>query len=162
MDVEVRGYDHPEVVALVERVQAEYAVLYGSPDEGPADAVQFAPPGGLFGLGLVDGTTVAMGGWRTRDDGRAEIKRMYVPDEHRGHGHAREMLTWLEDTAAAAGAGELVLETGLRQPAAVALYRSRGYTDVEPFGHYADSPLSVYLGRTLAVSAARRPCAPRR
>ncbi|MFY0405378.1 GNAT family N-acetyltransferase [Solicola sp. PLA-1-18] len=161
MRIEVRAYDHPQVVALVERVQAEYTVLYGSPDEGPADGAQFVPPAGLFGVGLADGVPVAMGGWRQLDDERAEIKRMYVPDEHRGRGHARQMLHWLERTAAEAGARRLVLETGLMQPAAVAMYRSGGYTDVEAFGHYADSPLSVYLGRDLAVSATR-PCAPRR
>ena len=59
------------------------------------------------------------------------------------------MLAHLERTAAAAGAGRIVLETGAPQPDAVALYRSSGYEPIPAFGHYADSPLSVPLGKRL-------------
>ena len=43
----------------------------------------------------------------------------------------------------------MILETGLPQPEALGLYRTSGYQDVAPFGHYADSPLSVPLGKQL-------------
>ncbi|WP_326611922.1 GNAT family N-acetyltransferase [Streptomyces scopuliridis] len=88
-----------------------------------------------------------MGGWRLREDGRAELKRMYVVDERRGRGHSRSVLAWLEDSAAVAGA--VVLETNQRHPAAIGLYRACGYTEVPAFGYYADDPLTVYLGRPL-------------
>ncbi|MER7076542.1 Acetyltransferase (GNAT) family protein [Saccharopolyspora kobensis] len=146
MHIVQRAYDHPDVTALVERLQAEYTRIYGGPDESPADAGQFSPPNGGFCVGYEGGTAVAMGGWRRRDGGRAELKRMYVPDEHRGNGHSRAILTWLENAAAADGAVEMVLETNQRHPAALALYRSAGYAEVEPFGYYADDPLTVYLG----------------
>lgn len=152
MDIVRRAYDHPDVTALVTRLQAEYARIYGGPDESPVDAAQFSPPAGVFGVGYERGTAVAMGGWRRRADGRAELKRMYVPDEHRGKGCSRAILTWLEDTAAADGSAEMVLETNQRHPAALALYRSAGYTEVEPFGYYADDPLTVYLGAALPRS----------
>lgn len=149
MDIIERAYDHADVVALVERVQAEYVRIYGSPDQGPTDATQFVPPSGGFGVGYDVGTAVAMGGWRHLGGGRAELKRMYVPDEHRGHGYSRTMLAWLESAAAAAGVTEVVLETNQRHPVAVALYRSAGYAEVAPFGYYADDPLTVYLGVAL-------------
>ena len=75
---------------------------------------------------------------------------MYVRTAARGAGHARAMLAELERTARAAGHRRMILETGKMQPEAVALYRSSGYTDITPFGHYAGRPLSIHLGKDLA------------
>ncbi|MER7011026.1 GNAT family N-acetyltransferase [Saccharopolyspora sp. NPDC000359] len=146
MDIVQRAYDHWDVTELVGRLQAEYALIYDAPDDAPVRAAQFSPPAGSFCVGYERETAVAMGGWRHLGGGRAELKRMYVPDEHRGNGYSRKILTWLEDSAAADGAVEMVLETNERHPAALALYRSAGYTQVEAFGYYADDPLSVHLG----------------
>jgi ribosomal protein S18 acetylase RimI-like enzyme len=59
------------------------------------------------------------------------------------------VLAELERTAAAAGLTRIVLETGIRQPEAVALYTSAGYTPMPAFGHYADSPTSRYFAKAL-------------
>jgi GNAT superfamily N-acetyltransferase len=153
MQISRRSYDHPDVATLVARLQAEYVLIYGAPDDSPTNTSQFEPPAGAFGL-LYDGATpAAMGGWRFRADGRSELKRMYVPDEYRGRGFSRSVLLWLEDSALSAGASEVVLETNQLHPAAIGLYRSAGYTEVPAFGHYADNPMTVYLGRTLSSSA---------
>ncbi|MYT95874.1 MULTISPECIES: GNAT family N-acetyltransferase [unclassified Streptomyces] len=149
MEIRSCTYDHPHVSQLVERLQAEYTEIYGAPDVSPTEAGQFSPPRGAFAVGYVKRAPVAMGGWRVREDGRAELKRMYVIDEHRGRGYSRSVLAWLEESAAAAGAPTMVLETNRQHPAAIGLYRSCGYTDVPAFGYYADDPLTVYLGRPL-------------
>jgi len=81
-----------------------------------------------------------MGGWRLREDGRSELRRMYVPDEDRGRGLSRTVLLWLEDSALSAGATEMVLETNQLHLAAIGLYRSAGYTEVPAFGHCTDNP----------------------
>ena len=75
---------------------------------------------------------------------------MYVIPAGRGRGHARTVLAHLEQTAARAGAGRMVLETGAMQPEAVALYLSTGYEPVPAFGHYADSEHSIHLGKRLS------------
>ncbi|WP_370613977.1 GNAT family N-acetyltransferase [Mumia sp. Pv 4-285] len=150
LDIRTVGYDHADAARLVAEVQAEYVRRYGSPDEGPTDVDEFHGSGGRFAVGYdAAGAPVATGGWRLHDDGRVEIKRMYVRDAARGRGYARRMLAWLEQSAREAGAVTIILETGRLQPEAIALYRSSGYTDVEPFGYYAEDPLSVYLGKTL-------------
>ncbi|WP_052869321.1 GNAT family N-acetyltransferase [Streptomyces niger] len=149
MEIVSRAYDHPHVSSLVEQLQAEYVRIYGAPDSSPTDHQQFSPPRGAFAVGYEDAVPVAMGGWRFREDGRAELKRMYVVDEWRGSGHSRAVLAWLEASAATAGAPAIVLETNQRHPAAIGLYRSCGYTEVPAFGYYADDPLTVYLGRPL-------------
>lgn len=149
------AYDHPDVSALVARVQQEYVERYGSPDEAPVDPAMFAPPQGRFLLAYVDGVPVGTGAWRRSEvralDGSlvAEIKRMYVVPEQRGRGLARRILAELEDTAAAAGHDVLVLETGLMQPEAIALYESSGYVRIEGFGHYRHSELNRCFAKRL-------------
>ncbi len=146
MQIVSRPYDHPDVATLINLVQAEYVRIFGSPDESPIEPKQFVPPQGDFAVGYAENEPVAMGGWRLHDDGRAELKRMYVVEHARGKGYSRSMLAWLEDSAAAAGATALILETTEQQPAALHVYRSAGYTDVPAFGYYADSDVSIHLG----------------
>lgn len=149
------AYTHPDATALVERVQAEYVERYGGPDESPIDPSYFDPPAGLFLVGYLDGVPVATGAWRAtplrRLDARsaAEIKRMYVVPEARRRGLSRVVLAELERTAAAAGHDVLVLETGAKQPEAIALYDSAGYRSVPGFGHYCGSELSRHLGKRI-------------
>jgi GNAT superfamily N-acetyltransferase len=149
-------FTHPDATALVVEVQAEYTVRYGGPDETPIDPAVFDPPQGAFFVGYLDQTPVAMGGWRFRADlsafGRSpvtEIKRMYVAPRARRRGLARLVLAHLETTACEAGAEVMVLETGIEQPEAIALYLASGYSPVEGFGHYKWSPKSRYYGKPL-------------
>lgn len=148
--------DHADVAALADEVQAYYASIYGGPDASPMDHDEFAPPRGAFFVGYDGGRPVAMGGWRMHDPIKgypamnpAEIKRMYVVSVARGRGLARQLLAHLEQTARSAGADALVLETGLRQGDAIALYRSAGFSDIPAFGFYAGDALAVHLGKPL-------------
>ena len=156
MEVRRVAFTHQDAQKLVAEVQAEYTLRYGGPDETPLDPTMFDAPAGAFFVGYLAGLPVAMGGWRMRPDvtafGRtvaAEIKRMYVAPPARRAGLARWMLDHLEATARAAGADLMVLETGIEQPEAIALYESSGYAPVPGFGHYAWSPKSRYYGRPL-------------
>ena len=149
-------YEHPDVAALEQAAQQFYVQIYGSPDETPFTTADFTPPHGAFLVGYLNEEAVAMGGWRFRTPGvprvarrPAEIRRMYVRECVRGRGFARLVLAALEASAAAAGADWMLLETGQPQIAAVALYRSSGYVDVERFGHYAESEMALNLGRPL-------------
>ncbi len=151
---------HPDAALLVEDVQSEYVVLYGGRDETPIEPTYFEPPLGAFFVGYLDDVPVATGAWRRRTDVEvadsrqtAEIKRMYVVARARRSGLARAMLTHLEETARAAGAEAMVLETGLRQPEAIALYESAGYRPVAGFGFYKDEPLSRCFARTIVLAA---------
>lgn len=143
--LEAVAYDHPEVVGLVEAVQAEYACRYGSGDDTVLAPLDFSGGRGVFLLGCLDGEPVAMGGWRARGAevgepglraGDAELKRMHVVPAAQRRGLARALLAELERTAAAAGRRRVVLETGTEQPEAIALYLSSGYAPSEKFGLY--------------------------
>jgi ribosomal protein S18 acetylase RimI-like enzyme len=149
-------YEHPDVATLEQAAQQFYVQIYGSPDETPITTADFTPPRGAFLVGYLDEQAVAMGGWRFRTPGvprvarrPAEIRRMFVRECVRGRGFARLVLAALEASAAAAGADWMLLETGQPQVAAVGLYRSSGYVDVERFGYYAASETALNLGRPL-------------
>jgi ribosomal protein S18 acetylase RimI-like enzyme len=149
-------YEHPDVAALEREAQRFYIQIYGGPDDTPFTTADFSPPQGAFFVGYLEGQAVAMGGWRFRTPGvprvarrPAEIRRMFVHERVRGRGFARLVLAALEASAAAAGADWMLLETGQPQIAAVGLYRSSGYVDVERFGYYAASETALNLGRPL-------------
>ena len=148
MEIGVTAYDHPDAVALIAEVQQEYVVRYGGQDGTPVDPAEFAPPRGLFLVAYVDGTAAACGGWRALDT-NVELKRMYVVPAFRGRGLARALLAELERTAAVAGYRRVVLETGSKQPEAIALYTSSGYEPVARFGYYADAQGAVHLGKVV-------------
>jgi GNAT superfamily N-acetyltransferase len=149
--VELRavGYDDPVAVQLVERVQEEYVVRYGGRDGAVVDPAEFSPPEGLFLVAEVDGVPAGCGGWRVHAPGVAELKRMYVEPAFRRHGIARRLLAALEAAASAAGHRHLLLNSGGRQPEALALYARAGYTPVPGYGVYAESPDAVFLGKDL-------------
>lgn len=150
-ELRVAAYDGADAQLLTAEVQQEYVRRYGGEgDTAPVDTTEFDGAGGAFFMIYVDDVPAAMGGWRRHgDDGDAEIKRMYVRPMFQRRGLARALLAHLEASAAAAGFTRLILETGLAQPEAVALYRSAGYEDVPAFGFYASEPLSVHLGKRI-------------
>lgn len=148
MELRVTAYGDPVVRALEERVQAEYVVRYGGPDSTRMAADGFDPPTGIFLVGWAGGEPVACGGFRARGED-AEIKRMYVPEEHRGKGYARGILNALEDAARSVGYPRLILETGTGQPEALGLYASSGYQRIPGFGVYKRSPLSRCFAKSL-------------
>ena len=143
------GSADPVAQHLIERVQQEYVVRYGGRDAAVVDPAEFSPPDGLFLVAEVDGVPAGCGGWRVHAPGVAEVKRMYVEPAFRRHGIARRLLAALEAAAAAAGHRHLLLNSGGRQPEALALYARAGYTPVPGYGVYAESPDAVFLGKDL-------------
>ncbi|MDF1705123.1 MAG: GNAT family N-acetyltransferase [Aeromicrobium sp.] len=153
LEIKVVSYAGDDAQLLTAEVQAEYGRRYGGDgDISPIDPSQFDAPDGLYLVGYVEGEPAASGGWRRggpRGASDAEIKRMYVRPAFARQGHARAILAELERTARAAGVNRLVLETGLAQPEAIALYGSSGYEAIEPFGFYASYGDSVHFGKEL-------------
>lgn len=142
-------YDAPAASALIALVQQEYVERYGGPDETPVDPEEFAPPSGRFLVGYLDEEPVACGGVRRITAETAEVKRMFVVRESRGRGLSRLVLGALEDLAREMGCRRVWLETGSKQPEAMRLYETSGYTPIEGFGHYRCEPLSRSYGKDL-------------
>ena len=127
-EIEIRAarFDDPEVQKLVSEALADLAVRYGGTgDDTPVAAADFEPPAGQFLVAVADGELVGCGGWRAHGED-AELKRMYTAPAARGRGVARRVLAAVEESARAHGRRRLILETGDRQPEAIALYTSPG------------------------------------
>jgi putative acetyltransferase len=78
-----------------------------------------------------------------------EVKRMYTIPEGRGKGTATKILLELEQWARELLYKKCVLETGKRQPDAIALYKKNGYTLIPNYGQYADVENSVCFAKEL-------------
>jgi putative acetyltransferase len=78
-----------------------------------------------------------------------EIKRMYTVPESRSKGIAGKVLTELESWAAELSFEKCVLETGKRQPEAIALYQKAGYKIIPNYGQYAGIENSVCFEKEL-------------
>ena len=106
-------------------------------------------PGAAFVVAWREDKPVGCGALRPFATGIAEIKRMYVGEEYRGMGIAKRILSTLEEVAARNGNHTVCLETGIRQPEAIALYERAGYIKIPCWEKYADCPLSVCYEKVL-------------
>lgn len=142
--------DQPEIAAFFAQSEAYMSALY------PAESNHFAPlsvllgPDVLFLVARRRGDAIGCGAIVRSGDGTAEIKRMWTAHEARGAGIGGALLAALEAAARADGLTALRLETGIAQPEAISLYRSRGFVDIGPFGNYVADPLSLFMEKRLA------------
>ncbi|HXU83726.1 MAG TPA: GNAT family N-acetyltransferase [Polyangia bacterium] len=143
--------DSPVARRLIEALNAELGGRY--PEAGAnhfrLDPDEVAPGRGTFLVAYEGDQPVGCGAFRRLDGETAEIKRMFVVPERRGRGLGGAVLAALEGEARAHGIVRLVLETGVRQPDAIALYRRFGFRDIPAFGEYIGSALSVCMGKDL-------------
>lgn len=79
----------------------------------------------------------------------AEVKRMYTKPEFRGKGVASKILLELEHWARELNYDKCILETGKRQPEAIALYKNRGYKIIRNYGQYFGVNNSVCFEKDL-------------
>jgi GNAT superfamily N-acetyltransferase len=152
IQISATRFDDPVARTLVTAALADLGARYGGEgDETPVHPGEFEPPAGRFLVAWIDGVPAGCGGWRTlaEDEVAAEIKRMYTVPEWRGRGVASAVLRAIEESAREAGRTRAVLETGDRQPEAIALYRKLGYERVPNFGYYKDYPDCLSFGRLL-------------
>jgi len=78
-----------------------------------------------------------------------EIKRVFVTPAFRGRGISKIIVQRLETYLADQGVKLARLETGIKQPEALGLYRALGYVECTPFGAYLPDPLSVFMEKAL-------------
>lgn len=145
-------WDDPRAAALSEAMDAElvprYAELLG---EGDAPAPPTSDDVAVVVLAVIGGAPAAAGALRRLPD-RWELKRVFVAQAFRRHGLARAVLHRLEAAAAARGATEVFLQTGVLQPEAIALYEREGWEHVPAFPPYrADDGFSVCFRKGLAA-----------
>ncbi len=97
---------------------------------------------------LADRLAVGCGSLRVLDPTTAEVKRMFVVAEARGRGHARRILSALEERARSLGCARVVLDTAAPLHEAAAMYLREGYLEI---ARYNDNPVAArWFEKTLA------------
>jgi putative acetyltransferase len=79
-----------------------------------------------------------------------EIKRMFVSLNKRGQGIGSIILTELEIWCKELNFKKCILETGKRQPEAIALYKKNGYKLIPNYGQYAEVENSVCFEKEMS------------
>jgi|SRR5262249_44115685 len=147
--IEIGDPLQPEVLAMLAVSDAYYASLYPADSNHLLDASTLAAPEVTFLVARVANRVAGFGSVMQHDAELGEIKRMYVDPVMRGRQLGRLLLNALEDCARARKLSCLRLETGVKQPEAIALYRSAGYREVPPFLNYKPDPLSLFMEKRL-------------
>lgn len=113
---------------------------------------QFNKLAGVLGVvvAYLGESAVGCGAFKRHSGEEAEIKRMFVLPEHRGKRIAARILAELESWAIESGFSGCVLETGFKQPEAIALYKRSGYEVIPNYGQYADVASSVCMRKALS------------
>jgi putative acetyltransferase len=156
-EISVDTPDQPEVLALLQQSDAQMVSLYPPESNHLLDVHALKRPEVTFLVARVDGRIVGCGAIVQMADDWAEIKRMFVVPAARGRQLGRRLLEALETAARHRGLQLLRLETGVRQPEAIALYRSAGFKDIGPFGIYQPDPLSIFMEKPLGSAGAGVP-----
>jgi putative acetyltransferase len=139
-----------DVVMLIRQSDALMQSLYPAESNHLVDIDSLAQPRVHFFVAREDGKALGCGAFVPGTDGHAEMKRVFVDPAARGKGVARAIMEALEREAALLCVTLMQLETGIRQPEAIALYRKFGYAERGPFGAYKPDPLSLFMEKRLA------------
>ena len=110
------------------------------------DAEKYRPPNGAFLVAWSGDLPVGCVSHRPLRPGVAEVKRLWINTSQRGNGLARRLMCAIEDHARDTGVSLLQLDTHSALTAAVALYRSDGWTDIPP---YTSPPANLWLAKHL-------------
>ncbi|MGN8048311.1 GNAT family N-acetyltransferase [Curtobacterium sp. 22159] len=141
-------WEDPRGVALRARMDDEMHERYGAsrPDEDPSvtaardRALAVDPATIITSVLAIDEDGEALGHIAVRRLGdEIELKRLIVLAAARGKGAATALLAEGEQVAREQGAPRLILQTGDKQPEAVALYRKTGWTPIPVYEPYAET-----------------------
>ena len=91
------------------------------------------------------GEALGCGAIKSFDNETMEVKRMFVHEKERGKGIAGKLLGELERWAQELGYTRCILETGLRQTAAVRFYKKSGYQKIDNYAQYIGVDNSVCM-----------------
>lgn len=142
--------ENPDFQLLTDELDTELCRIYNTRKEDYEDYNRITGLPTVV-LAYENGSAIACGCFKSFDDERIELKRMFVKPDFRGKGIASKMVKELEKWAGELGYQAAILETGTGQPDAIALYRKLGYNDIPHFGEFPEESRSVCLGKDLQM-----------
>lgn len=88
-------------------------------------------------------------GFKPYENDTAEVKRVFVREDYRGRGIAKQLINEVEKQAKKKGFKKLILETGANMPEAYGLYKKLGYEIMENYGQYKNMNQSICMQKLL-------------
>ena len=153
MNIRLETADQPEVLRLIEELDAYQMPLYPAESHHGIDIRALVQPNVLFAV-MRDENKFAFGcGAVVIGSAYGELKRMFIRPSFRGKGASKILLSFLENMAIDKGCRYFTLETGISQPEALGLYERCGYSRCEPFGDYQPDPFSVFMHKRILSGA---------
>jgi GNAT superfamily N-acetyltransferase len=136
------NYENPDFIKLVAELDADLRIRDGADhlfyaQLNKIDKIKYAL------VAYDDAIAVGCGAIRKYSQNSMEVKRMYVVEDRRGKGIATQILVELENWVRELRFERCILETGKRQPEAIALYKKNGYAIIPNFGKYEKVENSV-------------------
>ena len=134
--------DNPNFISLVKLLDADLAERDGEDHPFYAqfnkiDKIKYAV------VAYENEKSVSCGAIKEFSPNTMEVKRMYTLPEFRGKGIATKVLIELEKWTKELGYEMCILETGKKQPEAIALYKKTGYKLIPNYGQYEKAENSV-------------------
>lgn len=151
VDIRLEDPRQPDVQALLSQSDDYLRALYPAESNHLVSADVLGTHRAAFLAARRDGKLLGSIALLVIAPGHAEMKRMFVRAEARGIGLGRRLLNALEEVACHRSITRISLETGIKQPEAIGLYRASGYQDCPPFGDYKDDPLSLFMTKRLPL-----------
>lgn len=149
--VSLESPDQPEVVALIEALDAYQIPLYPAESHHGIDLKALASDNAAFAVARSSDEKAVACGALVVHANHGELKRMFTQPAFRGQGLAGRILTALEDEARRRGCARVMLETGYLQHEAISFYERNGYQRRGPFGDYQEDPNSVFMEKLLPL-----------
>ena len=140
-----------DVALLLEKNDLDLKSRYSAEHIHTASLGDLTRPDTTFLVARRSGHAVGCGAVVPIGNKTAEIRRMFVDRSARRQGIGRLLLGALEYAASELNFEMLRLETGDRQPEAVAMYESAGYRPVERYGEYLSDPHSLCFEKSLVT-----------
>lgn len=139
---------HPDFIELVKYLDADLAIRDGADHSfynqfNKIITIKYAI------VAYNENKPVGCGAIKAYSPTTMEVKRMYTMPECRGKGIAKVVLKELENWAKEMKYGKCILETGKKQPEAIALYFKSGYQQIPNYGQYAGVANSVCFEKVL-------------
>jgi len=142
------GADNPDFIFLVNQLDADLAIRDGEEHSFYAqfnkiDKIRYVV------VAYEGDQPIGCGAIKEFSADAMELKRMYVSPHMRNAGVATRILSELELWTKALSYGKCILETGKKQPEAIALYKKNGYNLISNYGQYAGIENSLCFEKIL-------------
>jgi len=150
MNVELKrtdAQDH-DFVALVKELDKGLAITDGK-DHAFYDQYNQLDSIKYVVVAYENGIPLGCGAIKIFDKQNMEVKRMFVSENARGKGIAGKILANLEDWTQELKYTKCILETGVRQKAAIRLYEKKGYSRMTNYGQYSGVKDSICFMKML-------------